>query len=340
MNLFSVSTLSLALIMSVPAPAPREWVKEKDQINGRISRTQLTKMQRTTDDMIAFLHDSCFSDIDFSPIWHGEYSSGKFGIQCRTANNKSQLAIMANDFSPLLRYLTVNGKEVAGIRPVAGIQDDCRYFEYENEDQVRTITWLVTNKREQLPYIEITRKEYLQEARAELNKIKDGIIADVRLKTPVRGAAIQEAEKKASIDELSSHYSGTDLQVRMRLFQQNYQSDEAYLQGAIHQATAHLDKTLRLMDSLALRSTAVELNKPAMVSVEAIDFRGFEDNAADRNMLVRMNPAYFNASLSGERAQLFLVSWSYDPADAGSVSIDRAIREHIDFGQLQEMLGK
>jgi hypothetical protein len=340
MNLFFVFTLPLALIVSMPAPTPREWVKEKDQINGRISRTQLTKMQRTAGDMVAFLHDSCFSDIDFSPIWHGEYSSGKFGIQCRTADNKSQLTIMANDFSPLLRYLTVNGKEIAGIRPAAGIQDDCRYFEYENEDQVRTITWLVTNKREQLPYIEISRKEYLQEARAELNKIKDGIIADARIKTPVRGAAIQEAEKKASIDALNSHYAGTDLQVRMRLFLQNYQSDEAYLQDAIHKATVHVDRTLRLMDSLSLRSTAAELNKPAIVSVEAIDFLGFEDNAADRNMLVRMNPTYFNANLSSERAQLFLVSWSYDPGDAGAVSIDRAIRENMDFGQLQDMLGK
>jgi hypothetical protein len=340
MNLFSVPLLCLALTISVPVHTPREWVKEKDQINGRISHSKLIKMQGITDAMVTFLHDSCFSDVDFSPIWHGEYSQGKFGIQCRTEDNNSQFTIMANDLSPLLRYLTVNGKEVAGIRPVAGVQDDCRYFEYENEDHTRTITWLVTSKREQLPYIGITRKEYLQEARAELTEIKNALIARIKFKTPLRPAAVQEAEKKAAMDELNHHYSGADLQVRMRLFVKDYQSDEAYLQSSIDKATAEVNRTLRLMDSLASRSTAAELGKPAMVSVEAIDFQGFEDDGTDRNMLVRMNPAYFDANLSSGQAQLFLVSWSHDPSMPSAVSIDHQIRENIGFWQLQEMLGK
>jgi len=194
----------------------------------------------------------------------------------------------------------------------------------------------VTRQCEQLPYTPITRKEYLQEARAELTNIKNGIIEKIKLRTPVRSAAIQEAEKKAAIDELNHSYSGADLEVRTRLFLRNYQPDEAYLQGSIEKATASLDQTLRLMDNLASRSTSAELNKPAMVSVEAASFRGFEDNAADRNMLVRMNPAYFNANLSSEKAQLFLVSWSYDPAATTTAGIDCQIRENIDFRQLQE----
>jgi hypothetical protein len=324
----------------MPIRTSREWVKEEDHVNGRIPRTTLIKMQRLTDAMIAFLHDSCFSEGEFNPVWHGEYFSGKFGIQCRTADNKSQLTIMANDMSPLLRYLTVNGKELAGLRPADGLQQDCPYFEYEDENHARIISWLVTNRREQQPYTVITRQEYLKEARAELINIKSGIIANIKLKTPIRSAAIQEAEKKAAIDELNNTYSGTDLQVRMRLFLRNYQSDDAYLQTSIGKATAGLDQTLRLMDSLASRSTAAELNKPAMVSVEAASFRGFEDNAADRNMLVRMNPAYFNAHPGSGTAQLFLVSWSHDPAASTAAGIDRQIRENIDFRQLQDMLDK
>lgn len=319
--------------------SPREWVKEEDRVNGRIPRTKLIKMQRFTDTMVAFLHDSCFSEGDFNPLWHGEYFSGKFGIQCRMEDNKSQLTIMANDMSPLLRYLTVNGKEYAGIRPPDGLQKDCPYIEYEDENHIQTITWLVTNRRRQMPYTPITRREYLQEARAELTNIKNGIIANIKLKTPVRSAAVQEAEKKAAIDELNNSYSGADLQVRMRLFLKNYQNDEAYLLDLMAKGTAALDRTLRLMDSLAIRSASAELDKPAMVSVEAASFHGFEDRASDRNMLVRMNPAFFNVNLGSEKAQLFLVSWSCDPT-ASAACIDRQIRENIDFRQLQDMLGK
>jgi hypothetical protein len=297
-------------------------------------------MQSAADAMVAFLQDSCFSKADFSPLWHGEYFSEKFGVQCRSEDNKSQLAIMANDLNPLLRYLTVNSKEIAGIRPADGVQKDCPYIEYETEDHLHIITWLVADKAGVLPYIPVTRKEYLDEARAELNNIKNGIIASIRLKTPVRPASVQAAEKTAAIDQLNSSYSGTDLAVRMRLFLQNYQSDEAYLQDNITKATADLDKTLHLMDSLAVRSTTAELNKPAMVSEEAASFHGFEDNAADRNMLIRMNPDYFKAHPAEDNARFFLVSWSYDPSASTTADIDRQIRENIDFRQLQEMLGK
>jgi hypothetical protein len=338
MNFFTISALLLSLIASTPARTPREWVKEEDHVNGRIPRTKLAKMQNAADAMVAFLQDSCFSEGSFSPLWHGEYFSEKFGIQCRSEDNSSRLAIMANDMSPLLRYLTVNGKEIAGIRPADGVQKDCPYIEYETEDHLHIITWLVTDRTGLLPYIPVTRREYLQEARAELNNIRNGIIASIKLKTPIRPEAIQAAEKQASIDQLNANYAGTDLQVRMRLFLQNYQSDEAYLQDNITKATADLDRTLRLMDSLAMRSTTAELNKPAMVSVEAASFRGFEDNAADRNMLVRINADYFKARPTDGNARLFLVSWSYDPSGPSTAEIDRQVRGNIDFRQLQDML--
>jgi hypothetical protein len=340
MNFISIPALLLTLIISMPAHAPREWVKEEDHVNGRIPRTKLAKMQNAAGAMVAFFQDSCFSEGDFSPLWHGEYFAGKFGIQCRSEDNKSRLSIMTNDMTSMLRYLTVNGKEIAGIRPADGVQKDCPYFEYENEDHQHIITWLVTGKADQLPYIPVTRKEYLDEARAELTNIKNGIIAAIRAKTPIRTAAVQAAEKQSAIDQLNNNYSGTDLQVRLRLFLENYQSDEAYLQENIDKATTGLNRTLRLMDSLAARSTSLELNKPAMVSVEAASFRGFEDATTDRNMLVRMNPAWTKAHPDNEKAQLFLVSWSYDPSEPATTDIDRQVREHIDFRQLQDMLGK
>lgn len=320
------------------APAPREWVKEEDQVSGRIPRAKLSKMQSITGNVISFL-ESSFADGDLNPAWHGEYSAMKFGVDCRLEDNKSHLSIMSNDISPLLRYLTVNGKELAGIRPPGGSKDGCPWFEFEGDDHLRTVTWLVTNGRDQLPYIAITRKEYLEEARNELWAMKEHIIAGIKARTPIRPAAVQEAEKKAAIDDINQRYYGTDQQVRMRLFLSDYMNDEAYLQNSIDKATAGLSRTLRLIDSLRLRSTAPELSKPAMVSVEAVDFTGFDEVGAG-NMLVRVNPAYYNNTLGSEKPQLFLVIWTYDPGNAGVVAFDREVREHIELLPLQEMLGK
>ena len=319
--------------------APKTWVKEQDQINGRVPHSKLVKMQNETEAMISFLQDSCFSTTDFTPVWHGEYAIGRFGIQCRSEDSRGRLTIMSNDITPLLRYLTVNGKDFAGIRPPSGLQENCRYFTYEEEDHAQTFYWLVTPDSNQLPYIAITRREYLQEARAELTGKKNSIIADIRLKTPVRSTSIQQAEKKAALEELNNNYSGADLQVRQRLFTKEYHTDEEYLKLSIEKATASLDRTLHLMDSLSAHSTAAELDKPAMVSVDADSFQGFEDRQADRNMLVRINPAFY-ANTASDKPLLFLVSWSFDPAGPDASNIDRQVRDNIDFRQLKALLGK
>jgi len=296
-------------------------------------------MQHATYAMVSFLHESCFSATDYSPVWHAEYAVGRFGIQCRWEGNRGQLTIMSNDISPLLRYLTVNGKDLAGIRPNSGFQGDARYFEYEDEDHARTIFWLITPDNTRLPYIAITRREYLQEARAELMGKMNSIIADIRSKTPIRSAAAQEAEKKAALDELTNNYSGTDLQVRQRLFAREYHTDEEYLNLCIEKATAALGKTIRLVDSLAAHCTAAELEKPAMVSVETTSFNGFEDKQADRNMLVKINPSFYS-NAANDRPLLFLVSWIYDPAGPDASNIDHQVRENIDFRQLKALLGR
>jgi hypothetical protein len=325
--------------VSMPDKMPKEWAKEKDRIDGRVPHSKLVKMQSATEAMVSFLHDSCFSTTDFSPVWHAEYAVGKFGIQCRAEGSRGLLTIMSNDISPLLRYLTVNGKDLAGIRPAAGMQGDSRYFEYEDEDHARTMYWLITPDSTRLPYVAITRREYLQEARAELTGKKNSIVADIRQKTPIRSAAAQEAEKKAALSELDNNYSGTDLQVRERLFAKEYHTDEEYLQLSIEKATAALDKTIRVMDSLSLHSTAAELDKPAMVSVESAGFSGFEDNQADRNMLVKINAGFY-ANTGNDRPLLFLVSWTYDPAGPDASNIDHQVRENIDFRQLKALLAR
>jgi hypothetical protein len=156
-------------------------------------------------------------------------------------------------------------------------------------------------------YIPVTRKEYLQQAKAELTGMKNSIVEGWKLQVRVRPAAVQEAEKKANIDQLKAMYSGADLEVRMRIYLRNYKTDEQYLKENTDKETAGPLSTLRLIDDLLAHMSATELSKPAIVSVPSPDFQGFEDGKTD-NMLIRMDAAHSDRSLSEVKEQELLVS--------------------------------
>jgi hypothetical protein len=350
-----------SVIREGQAPPSQHWEKEKDLVNGHISHSKLSRMQHVTKAIMSLLQDSCIAERYCTPVWHGEYFSEKtspgphmkFGVSCHFFDQKAHLTIMANDIGPLLDHLVVNNQDFLTIKPIVSVKNDCAYFEYDTNNTgdtetagtktLRSKSWLVitsdTAGKMKLPYSPVTRKEYLQEARKEINSNKNRIIEDLKHKMPVHSAEDQEADKKAVREQLSSVYSGIDLQVRMRIFLKNYKTDEQYLKENTDRETSDLDSTLHLMDSLLNHLSSDDLNKPAIVSTEAAGFRGFGNGNADK-MLIRMNPAYFNPYLGGEKPQFFLVCWHYDPSEPIDEGIDRQMREGFDCQKLKDMLGK
>lgn len=155
-------------------------------------------------------------------------------------------------------------------------------------------------------YTPVTRKEYLQQAKTELNDMTSSIVEGWKMQIAVRPAAIQEAQKKANLDQLKAMFTGTDLEVRVRIYLRNYKTDEQLLKENIEKETAAAAGTLHLIDSLLTHMTAIELSRPAIVSVPSPDFHGFEDGRSD-NILIRMNAAYPN-NASQEKMQGLLVS--------------------------------
>jgi hypothetical protein len=156
-------------------------------------------------------------------------------------------------------------------------------------------------------YIPVSRKEYLQQAKAELTAMTNSIVEGWKLQVRVRPAAVQEAEKKANIDQLKAMYTGIDLEVRMRIYLHNYKTDEQYLKENTDKETAGPLGTLRLIDGILAHMSATELSKPAIISVSSPEFQGFEDGKTD-NMLIRMDAAHSDNSLSEGREQELLVS--------------------------------
>lgn len=319
-----------------------EWLKGEDQVNGSITKDKLTKMKEVAGGLVNFLRDSCLGASSYSPTWHGEYNSDKnspgaqlkFGVTCHFAEQNADLSITANDLQPLLDQLVVNGQHFLTMQVATASDKHTLYY-----TDGKTKMWLVTKGKGQLPFIAVTRKEYLVEAKAELWSMVKSIEAGWKMKVPVRSAAVQEAERKAVADQLKTMYSGTDLAIRVRVYMHSYKSDEEFLKAGIAAETAGFRATIRLMDSLSLHLGAAELGKPAVVSAGAADFRGFEDGQSNY-MLIRMNEAYFSKMLSDEKPQLFLVTWQYEGANASAVELDRQLTAKLDARVLQEMLNK
>jgi hypothetical protein len=63
--------------------------------------------------------------------------------------------------------------------------------------------------------------------------------------------------------------------------------------------------TTHLIDSLLQNSTPQQLSQPAVVSVKAGDFKGFEDGQPNTTTLVRLDPA----------PKCLLICWRYNPAN-------------------------
>ncbi len=342
-------TTAARTVKNSTSPTPTStWRQEEDLVNGSISKLKLAKMKSVTTTVMNLLRDSCFIEGSYTPTWHGAYLSSRnsgsalmqFGVDCLFADQHAELTITANELQPLLGHLAVGHQQILTMDISPAVKNGGQYFEYAGMDGNVTVKrWLITTGIDRLPYVAVTRKEYPQAVKIELAAIRGAIVSEVKDKEAVRPVAIQEAEKKATIDQLNAMYSGLALEVRMRQYLTNYRTDEQYLKDNMDKETAGVDSAMHLMDSLLAHLPATELGKPAIVSVPAIDFNGFEDGHSDK-MLVRINPTYFNGGLSDEKPQLFLVEWRYDASNAAAADIDLQLTQNFDGQQLKVLLGK
>lgn len=341
--------------LPVNASATHPWQKEEDRVFGHIRNSRLTRMKHISAGIISLFQDSILTDDALHPIWHGEYfpaaSDGpqvRFGVNCVFHNgqdptaSRSDLTVFANDISPLLGRYTVNGHAFITLKAMTGNANQ-PYFEFDlpaangadGADRVAEMTatetvhvkaWLVTADSTQLPFIPVTRREYLEEARQELEGRKAVIIAATKENIVIRPAVEQEAERQQALQQLRDTYTGADLQTRTRIYLSNYRKDEDYMTQTIAARTAGLDHTIGLIDSLLRNSTSQQLSLPANVSADAVDFQGFEDGRANSSVLIRLRPSFYSGADPGDQPlKSVLICWRYDPSDPASAGIDRQL---------------
>jgi hypothetical protein len=235
------------------------------------------------------------------PVWHGEYLAGRsssgsllrFGAQCsyystdNNADKKAELLLLANDLSPLLGHFTLNGNGYGTIRATITRRNGCLYFQLPHPEAVpssatpytatpgagapapesqptdlTTSFWLITADSSRLPYLPVTRREFLLETRKQLIDDTNAIASEWRDKLNIRPAAVQEAEKQLELRQLKALYSGVDLEARTNLFLRNFTSDEVYLQRHINLATTLHRHALRFVTPTPSSSSAPPISRP------------------------------------------------------------------------------
>ena len=358
---------------TTPPPAPTEspkkaparigpWQKADDQSNGNISRSSLAKLKAANTALISFLKDSCLADSTLHPVWHGEYTADKkiadanlsFGIRCnfiatqpagatRSATTQpATLSIIAGDFNPILRKVTVYNQEYAALATKPSIRNGSLYFEPATSAPAtssKTRMWLVTPTPDNLPYTVLSRKDYLEKVIGSLNIVKEHIISDVKQKAPTRSAADQEAEKNKELESFRTTYTGAELQLRQRSYLEHYKSDEDYQKEKIDAATADVDSTISFIDGMLHHLAPATLAAPAVVMASSREFEGFADGEQGSVILVQPKPAVIDPA-TPEKPGFFLITWNYNTSDAAAATLDSQITRKLDPRVLKNMLKK
>jgi len=326
------------------------WERSRDVKTGAIDKRSYKEMVNQSQFLATFLQDSCISPAGTQAIWHGEFTAqgkasdrqlssaviGEFlaGSPDSSAGLRQapEIHLVVND--PGLLYhdtLMINNKMYPILMATPVPQDGSLYFaahaDRQNGAQPNDL-WLILGENTPSPYLPLTRKEYLAEATQELQAEKAMVTEQVKQQNPVRSESTQKADKEAAISMIEQTCSGTQLQIRMRSFLAKYKSDETQQQEAIEAATAPLDTTLKLMAQLSTTLPAEELERPAIVSVQAHSFQGFEDLITQYGMLVKPNPV-FHASAAGSIVpNLFIAYLTPNTAPDAAGTEDR---QHVQF---------
>ena len=330
------------------------WKKADDESNGKFSKVQLAKLKTITETLQTLLQDSALRTAGLESVWHAEYSADKagnlinYGIDCEfgSANASAGLAVTINDFSSLVGHITIDNKDYMTLPVTAAVRNQCPYYEFQGGTTPENVhtpdrrSWVVTARPDVLPYMPITRKEYLEISIGWLGDTKAQIIADVKQRTPVRSHVEQESLKNRELNELRSRYSGSELQMRTQMYMENYKSDEDYLKEHLDQATADVDSTISFVKGMLNRLSPATLSAPAVISPNTREFEGFRDGDPGMVMLVRKNPDFSDAGAAPEKPQFFLITWTSEPGDDAAQATGAQIAQSLDTHYLKTLLSK
>lgn len=221
--------------------------------------------------------------------------------------------INVNGLGDIGGTMTLNGKEYSTVHLLNTVKDGYAYFSFNRDNNPYNTelheSWLITYK-DKLPFVYMSRREYLTEARAEQSRKMEEMIASVKLAHKVRPRAVQDAEKQKQVDYYKEHYKGTALESMLARYEKDYRSDEQQLEDAVELTKKNYGILFTNIDIYLGNAGAAYLSQPAIVlPYGTYSFKNFEGNEKDINAvyILRNNPQYYNTKLPAAAPQYITV---------------------------------
>ena len=258
---------------------------------------------------------------------------GETGTWLNIAAN-TRLGEMAPDDS-----WTINGLPVVMYKPPITIKDG---IEFSYPEPGRNVRHVLIHRKGILPYIPVTRKQYLEYCITYHTKIWNETIQSFA-QVPVRPLEEQEKEKKAKLDKFQKDF-GNDpkkLKANVDYYLSGYQTDQQRRDEQVVKAKKNKEDELKkFTDELEKTTKEGLLNSPAMVLVKYYSIPSvFETDPEKGLILVTENPDYIRRELPKHVPQFFIVSLRWDEW-APQKKFAEFFQQDFPFEKLQAMIDK
>lgn len=256
---------------------------------------------------------------NFSPHYCGHTDKGIVFVSGKSNENSDGISLNINDLAGLADGpsqdddWTINGLPVRRLSTM--ITE--KWKGYEQFGDVRSRGRMILIHRDgMLPYIPVTRKQYLDRCIEYTTRLHNRMIEGLR-QIPVRSAEEQEKEKKAKLDKFQKQFANDPkkLKANVDFYLSQYKTDQQLRDERVSKVIETRDRELRVFtDELEETTREGLLNSPAIVNamyytVPAV----FENDPQKGNMLIIENPVYIRRNLPGYVPQFMVLMWKWSP---------------------------
>ena len=269
-----------------------------------------------------------YSDKKMNPGYPGET-----GTWVTISANQSQPAIGTGDGT-----WTINGLPVSTLNPGTrifsgdGLRDAAKGRNYRI---------VLVHRKGILPYIPVTRKQYLEQCIIYHTKLWDELIKGTE-NLPVRSLEEQEKEKNAKLAKFEKDF-GKDpkrLKSAVDYYLSGYKTDQQIREEQVGKAKNSRERELKkFTDELEKTNQQGLLDSPAMIRDMYNSEPIFDTDPLHANMVVIENRDYIRKDLPKHVPQLFVVSWEWSNW-APQEKIDEIMEKDFPYEKLQSMIDK
>ncbi|HEX6848667.1 MAG TPA: hypothetical protein VF144_16895 [Chitinophagaceae bacterium] len=305
------------------------------------------KYYKTSDDQLTFDY------LNTPHFYQYAYTAGFFRYSCEYNKTHSLLPGYPGETGTWVNIIansnigetngdddwTINGLPVITLKPAQFKEDGYESRYQEPGRNIRSV--LVYRKGGTLPYLNVTRQQYLEHCISYHTKIFDEMIKSFE-QTPVRSLEDQENEKNTKLARLQKQFANDEkkLKANVDYYLSGYKTDQQIRAERVASAKTSKEQELKkFTDEMERSKNEGSLNVPAMIRVMYNSMPIFETDPAAGLVLVTENPAYVRKDLQKHVPQLFEINLVWNDW-ASQEKFARLFQEKFPTDKLQAMIDK